>query len=343
MRIALDATYSVHPEPSGIAVYSRELLSGLAKAHPDDEFLHYYRPKQFFKSTRASVLNVHRRILLPPLMSGRAEIFHALNQRMERRAAKRVLVTFHDLFVLTADYSSADFKARFAGQARRAAELADGIIAVSQFTANQVNQLLRIDPSRIRVVPHGVHLPKISLSRQREKMVLFVGALQSRKNLIRLVNAFESLPGEWKLVLAGSANGYRAGEILDQIHASRCRDRITVAGYVARKELEQLYSRASIFAFPSLEEGFGIPILEAMAYGIPVLTSNSSSLTEVAGEAAITVDPTCSEAIAEALRQLAWDEDMRTQLAEKGRIRAAQFPWERSVRETHAVYKEFAG
>ena len=213
----MDATYSVDPRPSGIAVYSIELLSGLAHAHPQDEFLHYYRPKQFLKSVRASAPNVHRRILLPSSTVRRADIFHGLNQRVDHRPAKRVLVTFHDLFVLTADYASPDFRARFGGQAKRAAELADGIIAVSRFTANQVTELLGVEPSRIRVVPHGVHFPESLTSHLREKMVLFVGALQARKNVSRLVEAFEGLPDEWRLVLAGSPTGYRAEKVLDVI------------------------------------------------------------------------------------------------------------------------------
>ncbi len=341
MRIALDASYSVDPQPSGIAVYSREILSGLADIYNGDEFLHYYRPKQLLKSSRASAPNVWRRLLLWPFTKERSDLFHALNQRVEHRAGKRVLVTFHDLFVLTSDYSSAEFRARFAQQAKQAAELADGIIAVSQFTANQVSELLRIEWSRIRVVPHGVRWPGPLPPGEREKLVLFVGALQARKNLVRLIEAFESLPPEWNLVLAGSTRGYRAGEILDRIQMSGSRERIRVMGYVAGRELEQLYQRASIFAFPSLGEGFGIPVLEAMAHGIPVLTSNASSLCEVAGDAAVLVDPWRSEEIAAGLQQLASNEDLRCALAERGRLRAKQFPWERSVRETYAVYREF--
>lgn len=340
MRIALDATYSVDRNPSGIAVYSQEILEGLAAAHPDDAFVHYYRPKQYLKSERSRAENVRRRLLLPPWPAYGVDLFHALNQRLDMRPARRVVVTFHDLFVMTADYSSPDFRARFTHQAKRAAERADIIITVSRFTAGQVSTLLGVELSRIRVVPHGVRPPKSAVSAGREKLVLFVGALQARKNLLRLIGAFETLPSDWKIILAGAPNGYRAGEILDRVHASPFRDRITIAGYVTRGQLEELYGRASIFAFPSLDEGFGIPVLEAMAHGVPVLTSNTSGLGEIAADASLIVNPQEAGEIAAGLQRLAFDEGLRNELANRGRHRAAQFPWERSVQETYSVYRE---
>ena len=340
MRIALDATYSIDRYPSGVAIYSREILFGLAAQYPADQFLYCYRPKQFRYSTANSSSNVKRRLLLPSIPTFHAGLFHALNQRVDRRPAKRVVTTFHDLFVLTAEYSSPEFRKRFTAQARRAVEQSDYIIAVSKFTAAQVRDLLGVEGARIRVIPHGVHVPQQQGSPTREKMILFVGALQVRKNIIRLVEAFETLPEDWSLVLAGSARGYGAEQILDRIRASERRDRIRIAGYVSSHELEQLYSRASIFAFPSLDEGFGIPILEAMAHSIPVLTSNRSALIEVADNAAITVDPYRTEEIASSLQKLVSDESLRDRLATQGRLRAARFTWQDSVRATYRIYQE---
>ena len=343
MRIALDATYSIDPQPSGIAIYSQELLAGLARALPDDEFLHCYRIKQFGAAAPPAFRNVRRRILLPPLATFRADVFHALNQRVDRRPAPNVVVTFHDLFVITGEYSSAEFRARFTQQARRAAENADVVIAVSQFTANQVRTLLNVDASRIRVVPHGVREPIARANVAREKIVLFAGALQIRKNIARLVEAFESLPADWKLVLAGAPNGYGAGAILDRIERSRCRDRIQLTGYVAGATLENLYARATVFAFPSLDEGFGMPVLEAMAHGVPVVTSNRSALPEVAGDAALFVDPEDTDALRDALRRLIQDCDLRCRLTALGYSRAKLFTWEQTAKSTYAVYRELAG
>lgn len=342
MRIALDATYSVDPRPSGIAIYSRELMRGLALRRPADKFLHCYRPKQWRKVPPAFARNVRNRLLLLPLLTFSADVYHALNQRVDRRPAKRVVSTFHDLFVMTGDYSSPEFRKRFTEQAVRAAEQSDLIIAVSAFTARQVKELLGFDESRIRVISHGVRRPSKKPETPREKLILFVGALQTRKNVSRLVSAMEHLPADWKLVLAGSPTGFQVEGILRQIAERPNQNQIQVAGYVTNDELDALYQRASIFAFPSLDEGFGMPVLEAMARGVPVLTSNRSALAEVAANAAVLVDPEDTEAIASALLCLTQDESLRSELSRKGLARAAEFSWEKAVEETWAVYAELA-
>ena len=343
MRIALDATYSVDPNPSGIAVYSRELLAGLAAAHSEDEFLHCYRPKQFRHAPPPRAGNVSKRLLLPPLPTFRADLFHALNQRVDRRPARRVISTFHDLFVMTSEYSSTDFRERFTRQARQAAASSDLIITVSQFTADQVCELLHVPRERIRVIPHGVHLPSPQPGSRRDKTVLFVGALQVRKNIVRLVEAFEQMPPDWRLVLAGAGTGFGASEILKRIEASPARERITLNGYVRADELDSLYGKASIFAFPSLDEGFGMPVLEAMAHRLPVITSNRSALPEVAGDAALLVNPYKTEEIAAALQRLAQDSTLREELAQAGRNRAKLFTWENAAERTYSTYKELLG
>ena len=341
MRIALDATYSIDKHPSGIAVYSREILQGLAAEHSGDSFLHYYRPKQYRQAPRPSLPNVESRSLLP-LVSGvftKSDVFHALNQRVDRRLGRRVVATFHDLFVMTGEYSSPDFRRRFTRQARTAAQNSDMIIAVSQFTANQVHDLLGVEHARIRVIGHGAPSPQ-PIRRVEEKMILSVGAIQLRKNTARLVEAFEALPDDWQLVLAGAASGYGVEQILARIEASPAKDRIQVTGYVSPEELARLYAHAAIFAFPSLDEGFGIPILEAMAHGVPVVTSNRSALPEVAGKAALLVDPMDVDVIASALLELTNNRDHRQKLTDAGRIRAQSFSWPRAVSQTYAVYGE---
>jgi glycosyltransferase involved in cell wall biosynthesis len=349
LRIALDATYSVDPRPSGIAVYSLELSDGLTASHAEDQFLHCYRAKQLRRSLlgsgRASAPNVQRRLLLPGFPTFKADLFHALNQRVDRRPAKKVVSTFHDLFVMTGNYSSAAFQQRFTAQARQAVEHSDLIITVSRFTAGQVMSLFNVEPARIRVIPHGVRMPMRTPQAQRERVILFVGALQVRKNVARLVEAFEAVPAHhhWRLVLAGSPTGYGADAILRRIEQSPCRDRIDVTGYVSTAALEELYARASIFAFPSLDEGFGMPVLEAMAHGIPVITSNRSALPEVAGDAALLIDPESREHLVDALLRLTGDPQLRESLANLGRTHATLYPWQLAVDTTYSVYRELLG
>jgi glycosyltransferase involved in cell wall biosynthesis len=261
-----------------------------------------------------------------------------LNQRVED-GGPRTVSTFHDLFVLTSEYSSPEFRARFAQQARQAAERSDLIIAVSRFTAQQVEELLGVEPSRIRVIHHGARAP-LHISPARENLILMVGAVQKRKNVARLVKAFERMPPGWKLALAGSAEGYGAAAELRAVEESPRRRDIEALGYVPAAALEDLYSRARIFAFPSLDEGFGMPVLDAMARGVPVLSSRRSAIPEVAGDAALLADPEDIEELGAALNRLAGDEALRQDLARKGRERAAEFTWESAVERTWKVYEE---
>ena len=157
---------------------------------------------------------------------------------------------------------------------------------------------------------------------------------------MRLVEAFEHVPGDWRLILAGASTGYKAASILERIRDSRCSERIQIMGYAWPAELQTLYSRASIFAFPSLDEGFGIPVLEAMAHGVPVITSNRPSLVEVAGDAALLVDPDRTEDLQYALARLISDPGLRDEYSRRGRDRAKCYPWERAIRETYGVYRE---
>ena len=323
-------------------MYSREILFGLARAHPEQRFLYCYRAHRLWKSLADSLPpNASRRLLRG---APDADLFHALNQRVDVRA-RRTVCTFHDLFALTGEYSTAEFRARFAEQARRAAHNSDAIIAVSRFTAAQVEELLGVEASRIHVIPHGVRIAPAGPPAVREKpavrqkMVLFVGAIQKRKNVARLVKAFESMPAEWRLTLAGATDGYEAAPELRAIEDSPRKSDIDILGYVSAEVLESLYSRASVFAFPSLDEGFGIPVLEAMAHGVPVITSDRSALPEAAGDAAILVDPTNVDQLAAELNRLASDESLRADHMRRGWDRARMFPWESAVAKTWDVYQ----
>ena len=315
-RIALDATYSIGTDLTGVGVYSTEILTGLARTHPDHSFTFCYRPHRYLRALKASVPGNCRRRPLWETHAVRADLFHGLNQRLPRARYRRRVATFHDLFVLTAEYSTKEFRDRFARQAREAAGRADLIIAVSSFTAGQVQGLLGVEESRIRVIPHGVRQAAARNARPREKIVLNVGAIQKRKNIPRLVRAFEQTPPGWRLVLVGSA-GFGAEEILRAVEASPRRGDIEVRGYVPDSQLDELYSRASIFAFPSLDEGFGMPVLEAMASGLPVVTSDRSALPEVAGSAALQVDPFDEDAIAGALNRLIDNPELGGVMAER--------------------------
>lgn len=186
--------------------------------------------------------------------------------------------------------------------------------------------LTRVDPARVRA--------KYTLP---DAYVLHVGTLQPRKNLLRLMEAVDTLPAEVGLVLAGRP-GWLAAPILA---AARARPaRVTVLPDVPDEDLAGLYSGAAVFAFPSLYEGFGFPVLEAMACGAPVVCANTSSLPEVAGAAALQVDPLDTQALAEALRRLLADQALRAELIGRGRGRLDVFSWGRAARAAWAVFTE---
>jgi glycosyltransferase involved in cell wall biosynthesis len=342
VKIALDATYSLGGELTGVGLYSQEILTGLTAAHPEIRFHYYYRAHRYLQAREVELPpNARRRLMAGPFGPRRADLFHGLNQRLPKTRLRRAVATFHDLFVLTGDYSTAEFRERFTAQARDAALRADAILAVSAFTRSQVIELLGVPPARVHVVHHGIR--KLPLpERARQPVILSVGAIQKRKNTARLVEAFEAVDPDWTLVLAGSC-GYGAAGILARIDASPARRRIQVTGYVSPADLASWYATAAIFAFPSLDEGFGMPVLEAMAAGVPVVTSNRSALPEVAGDAALLVNPEDTASLANALRKLTSDSDFREDLARRGKARAQLFTWEKAVCATWGIYRSLLG
>ena len=192
---------------------------------------------------------------------------------------------------------------------------------------------------RIRVIHHGVLPRPVHPEIPREKVILCVGALQKRKNQTALVRAFRAAPPDWTLVLAGS-EGYEAQAVLREVADSPAHSRIHVTGYISDTEIGYWYAKARIFAFPSLDEGFGMPALEAMAAGIPVIAGDRSSLPEICGHAAMLVDPASDEELTHAVNLLANDDDLRMKLIAAGKAHAAKYRWEDAVEKTIAVYKE---
>ena len=349
--IGIDAGNSLDRPATGVAVYARNLTVELARLRPDERFAWFYRSNRYFRSFRSRLpKNARRRLLEGPSMhlrTRRLRLFHGLNQRLPAGLSVPKVATFHDLFALTGEYSTPDFRERFAGLARETAQRAEHIIAVSGHTATQVAERLQFPASRISVVHHGAEpLGLPSRARRAEVLkslgvprpfVLHIGALQVRKNLGRIVESFELAGGSTRLVLAGS-DGFGARGILDRIRISRARDRILRVGHVDDEARGTLYAEAEALLFPSLDEGFGLPVVEAFAAGLPVITSSVSALPEVAGDAAVLVNPYAPEEIADALKRVLDDSDLRAELRRKGLARAQRFTWQRCADETWKVY-----
>jgi glycosyltransferase involved in cell wall biosynthesis len=240
---------------------------------------------------------------------------------------------------------------------RLSVRAATRIIAVSEATRRDLVELEGVPLDRIQVVHHGVDPslrpvddPTTIRAAQDayglpSKYFLYLGTLQPRKNLERLVRAHRHVvnsdPDAPALVLAGQV-GWLAEPILAEARRGSSAQHVKVLGYVDRAHLAAILSGAVAFVYPSLYEGFGMPVLEAMACGCPVMTSTSSSLPEVAGDAALLVDPLDETAIAEVLARLWRDADLRASLRARGFERVKQFTWARAARETMAVLREAA-
>ena len=228
------------------------------------------------------------------------------------------------------------------------------VIASSENTRNDLVRLLHVPGERVRVVHLGVEdrlrapvaADDVARLRERhglpEQFFLYIGTLEPRKNLVRLLEAYERarrLGVEWPLVLAG-AKGWLYDEIFARVQSLGLDRHVHFPGYVLYEDLPLWYNAASAFVYPSLYEGFGLPIAEAMACGCPVLTARNSSLPEVAGDAAILVEGEDTTAMSEGLVQLAGDADLRVRLRERGRLQAAKFTWQRTAAQVVGVYGE---
>jgi glycosyltransferase involved in cell wall biosynthesis len=234
---------------------------------------------------------------------------------------------------------------------------ADKIIAVSYSTKRDLLKHLNIQDDRVEVIYEGVDhekyrvLPDAEVQDIKERygldspFILYVGTLEPRKNIPNLIKAFSKLNkgvNKYKLVIVGK-KGWKYDEIYKTVEELDIKRDVIFTGYVLSEDLPKLYNAASLFVYPSLYEGFGLPPLEAMACGTPVITSNTSSLPEVVGNAGIMVNPYNVDDLAEAMREVLTNEGLRQDMIGKGLERAKLFNWEKTAADTLRVYREVSG
>lgn len=285
----------------------------------------------------------------------RLDLVHFPNYVVPLRWKRPYVLTVHDLSLLRDPKWHPHSRRLILGNlVERSARRADLVLCVSSSVKEDIVKRLGVDPSRVRVTPlapaeHFKQAPRERVTATQRKYglpseyLLYVGNIEPRKNLQRLVSAWESLGSdgscELPLVLVGRP-AWLYQETLRAIRTSRRSSRIYLTGYVAEEDLPALYSGALLFVYPSLFEGFGLPVLEAMACGVPVLASDIKPFREISGKAAWLTDPTDTGALTEGLRTLVKDDTLRCSLREKGYKVAAGYSWERTAQETLRAYNE---
>jgi len=275
---------------------------------------------------------------------------------------KRVpcILTIHDVIPLTFREAMGFFRNRllYRPGIRLACRLNDVIATVSEFSRQDIGRKLGIPTGKIRVIPNGIREPfppdpelEAQLAarwRLDTDFILYVGGIHERKNVIRLIQAFSRLVSTSgfprKLLLTGRISGApyqeRMRKLCDAaVHETGMQEHVIFTGFITDQELDSLMRRALFLVYPSLYEGFGIPVLEAMRLGIPVITSNTTALPEVAGDAALLVNPESVEDIWRAMGRLLQDKPLREALVEKGRQRALPYTWERTSEQYLELYR----
>ncbi|HET7929288.1 MAG TPA: glycosyltransferase family 1 protein [Actinomycetota bacterium] len=373
MLIAIDARPASDAEPTGVGHYTRRMLSHLPAAMPADELVAWHLHAGGSDLPRSRNLTEHvsripgvlepvwRRLELPRLEGMvRFDALLATNFLPPPTRSAAVVMVVHDLAFEVMPEAGPGFgerwRRRFDGWLRRSA----GVVVPSASTKADLLRRHRVDEGRVHVIPHGADPFEAPGREEAERtrarfgiggpFALFVGGIEPRKNLVALVEAFGRVndgPDRW-LVIAGGRT-YWAPRGTEPVRArvaalpEDVRRRVVLTGYVSDGEKRALLAGATLLAYPSRYEGFGFPVLEGFSAGVPVLTSSTASLPEVAGDAALLVDPDDVDAIAEGLQRLFGDPGLRERLVVAGRERLGTFSWERAAASTAEVLRDAGG
>ncbi len=380
MRIGIDYTAAAH-QRAGIGRYTRGLVTALAELDADDEFVLFvaggrtpdgeqkleaplpgnFHIRKLPLSERMWTIIWHRARLPVPvnLFIGPVDVFHSPDYVLPHVSRGRAVVTIHDLSFLQCPEGSEPKLRRYLARAvPRAVSRADLVLADSHHTRKDIVELFGTSPDKVEVLYPGVEASfgpvrdEGLLSRARAAyglntpFILSVGTLEPRKNHVLLLDAYAALREksnvEHKLVIAG-AKGWLYEGVFRRVEELSLGEDVVFLGFVPDEDLPALYSLAEVFVFPSLYEGFGLPPLEAMACGTPVVACRSSSLPEVVGEAGLMVPLHDSGALADEIDKVLNDRGLRDSLAERGVSQAQKFTWRRAGSKLLALYRRLLG
>jgi glycosyltransferase involved in cell wall biosynthesis len=374
MRIGIDYTAAVR-QGAGIGRYTRGLIGALPAVDRENSYRLFVASRGVrstvptgpnFRAFHAPLTDretslLWQRLRLPvpiELFLGALDLFHSPDFLLPPVLRARTVLTVHDLsFVRVPEYAHPSVHEYLVQGVPRSARRADLILAVSVATQRDVVELLGVPEDRVQVIYEGVDArfrpvedeQTLAAVRRRygleRPFILGLGTLEPRKNFTGLIEAFARLRErrhlEHELVIVGR-RGWLYEPVFERVQALGVERQVRFLGFAADEHLPAIYTLASCLAYPSFYEGFGLPVLEAMACGTPVVTSQSSSLPEVAGSAAILVDPHDADSLVDALDRVLFDDALRAELRAAGRERVRRFTWERAAHELVAAYRSVA-
>jgi glycosyltransferase involved in cell wall biosynthesis len=369
LRIGIDAT-ALPSQPVGAGNYIIQFIRSLADLEPPENLIVIAQPRGQTlidqPGIRVDWLIVPERSPAARLVWEQVELFrlarklnlnllHSLHYTRPFWLPCASVVTFHDLTFMIAPHLHTRSKRWFFPIAMRmSARRADALTAVSENTRQDAIRLLGVPPEKITTTPLGVDSSfqviqdQLLLSQVRERyhlpeqFILYVGQVEPRKNLPLLVRAYRALIDQGAtppLIIAGGF-GWGYEQVLKEIEALGLQEHIRFLGYVPQSDLPVIYNLASLFVYPTLYEGFGLPALEAMACGVPVVTTEVASLPEVVGDAAVLVPPGDQQALVTAMKEVLSDPGLRLELSRRGPTRASRFTWKRTAQLTLQVYRQ---
>lgn len=355
---------------SGLGNYSRLLLESMLRAFPSNNYLLYTpQVKPDFNAWSNNIQKLGARVERPTksmqrvfrsywrsialakqLSKDKVQLYHGLSHELPVGIAKRSIrsvVTIHDLiFMRYPEYYPRFDRYLYERKIRRACSEADAIIAISEQTASDLVKLMKVDQRKIEVIyqdcdPIFKQTTETSLPRLVEDPYIFVsGSFEKRKNHLKILEAFAQLPDDRpKLLFAGKKTSYLQ-EMLGFAKKNGLSNEIEILGFVAKEQLPSLYKNALFTIYMSEFEGFGLPILESMSCGTPVLTANCSSMPEVGGNAALYANPHDVDGIVMQMRRLLYDEELRSNCRTSSLLQSAQFSSEKAAIQLHQLYQK---